>query len=105
MSEDKNTNLVDGRGNSLHIGDEIIMPVKMFGDLLMGKIVGYDRGGVLVSSGQKGQLGATVGRVRIIVDINIQVAPEQKQLVGIFRLVNPQAEEIVQKILDSPLTQ
>lgn len=100
INKDRETGVIDARGNKIEVGSEIILT--NVPKVLLCRVVGYNPGGVSLnpSNNQK-----TPRTIRIISDLTLTLHPNSNYLTDIYRIVNPESEEILAKILNSPLTQ
>lgn len=94
----------DGRGNWLAIGAEVIWTNHKALNQLIGTVVGFDPGGVVVSIDPKDKdKGQTPPRVHFQFKLTLNFDPRIPILMEMFRTVNPESEMILSKILESEL--
>jgi len=105
-AKDPNSDMIpirDGRGNFLTIGSEVVFTGVSSMKHIVGRVVGFDPGGLSVVETNDAKPKATMAKLRIIFDMVIQVPPQSPYVVDLFRIVNPDSETILSKILDSDL--
>lgn len=102
MSEDsKMIPIRDGRGNFLAIGNEIVFTGVNKMNHIVGRVIAFDPGGVSVIETGNNKPQATMAKVRLVFDMTISVPPQQPFIIDLFRIVNPDSETVLSKILDS----
>ena len=98
--EDRKTKIRDGMGNFLSVGDMIVFIKDLQGSV--GRVAEFHPGGVDLAS-VKGK--TTPARLRIVFDMTITIPPGVNFVKDIFRVVNPQNEEVLTKIIEGSPTQ
>jgi hypothetical protein len=90
----------DGRGNFLAIGNEVVFTGVSKMSHMVGKVIGFDPGGMSIVETNENKPKQTMARLRIVFDMTIQVPPQSPYVVDLFRVINPDSEVILAKILD-----
>lgn len=93
----------DGRGNFLSIGSEVVYTGISKMTHMVGRVIGFDPGGMSIVETNDSKPKQTMARVRVIFDMTLTLSPQYPQLMDIFRIVNPDSETILAKILDPSL--
>lgn len=91
----------DGRGNFLAIGNEVVFTGISKMSHMVGKVLSFDPGGMSIVETNDSKPKQTMAKLRIVFDMTIQVPPQAPYVIDIFRIVNPDSEVILGKILDS----
>ena len=105
--KDPNSNMIpirDGRGNFLSIGNEVVFTGVSGMKHMVGRIIGFDPGGMSIVESNDNKPKQTMAKLRIVFDMTIQVPPQAPYIVDLFRIVNPDSETVLSKILDSELS-
>lgn len=107
-NEDKNSDLSsipirDGRGNFLALGNEVVFTGVSKMSHMVGRVIGFDPGGMSIVETNDSKPKQTMAKLRIVFDMTIQVPPQSPYVVDLFRIVNPDSETILSKVLDSDL--
>ena len=109
MSKDKEQDstipIRDGRGNFLALNNEIVFTGLSKMSHIVGRVVGFDPGGMSIVETNDNKPKVTMAKLRLIFDMTIQVPPQAPYITDIFRIVNPDSETVLSKILDSDLNQ
>src|SRR5882724_7214830 len=88
----------DTMGNSLNIGDWVsILPPS--NTIWVGRITEATDGGIDLSI-NKNQRGVTPSKVRLVLDITLNANHQMPVFPNLVRIVTPQGEAAVDKILD-----
>lgn len=94
------TPIRDGRGNFLSVGNEIVFTGVNKMTHITGRVIGFDPGGIsLLDSNSKPR--ETMMKLRVVFDVTLSIPPQAPNIPDIFRIVNPDSEVILGKILDS----
>lgn len=106
MSENKdsNSNMIpirDGRGNFLAIGNEVVFTGLSKMSHMVGRVIGFDPGGMSIVETNDSKPKQTMAKLRVVFDMTIQVPPQSPYVIDMFRIVNPELETVLAKILDS----
>lgn len=83
----------DQLGNTLSENDYVVL---VTGQPLVFKVAAVQEGGLAVPN----QAGTTPAAVRIVADMTIQVNPGGR-INNLLRVVNPQSEDLLKKLLDT----
>lgn len=105
--KDPNSNMIpirDGRGNFLALNNEVVFTGVKNMNHIVGRIVGFDPGGMSIVETNDNKPKQTMARVRLVFDMTIQVPPQFPHIADIFRIVNPDSETVLSKILDSKVS-
>lgn len=108
MTEDKKDSMIpikDGRGNFLALGNEVIFTGVSAMKHMVGRIIGFDPGGLSIVESSDSKSKATAMKLRIVFDMTITVVPQSPFILDLFRIVNPDLETVLSKILDSDIPQ
>jgi hypothetical protein len=84
-------------GNTLHLGSLVHFRPPQ-GHTWVGKILEYNQGGILVAKDR-----GIPARLRIVFDITLSLVPGSTQIADLIRVVNPESENIVGRVLDEPV--
>lgn len=95
----------DGRGNFLAIGNEVVFTGVNKMNHMVGRVVGFEPGGISVIESNDSKPKATMAKVRIVFDMTLQIPPQSPFIIDIFRIVNPDLETVLSKMVDSDLKQ
>lgn len=96
-NDDKKTNIKDGMGNTLSVGDMIIFVPELRGSI--GRVAEYSEGGIDLVSKQGRK---TPARLRIVFDLTLAIPPGVNFVKDLFKVVSPQSEEVLSKIIEGP---
>ena len=104
MSEQKLGEMIpvkDAAGNPLVIGGLVVYTAVKNLNHLIGKVTGYDPGGLsIVDSNDKGGR-QTPARVRISFEMIVALMPGQPAyLAEYYRIINPEQELVIEKALE-----
>jgi hypothetical protein len=91
----------DGRGNFLALGNEVVFTGLSKMSHMVGKVIGFDPGGLSVVETSDNKPKATMAKLRIVFDMTISVPPQSPFVIDMFRIVNPDLEVVLDKMLDS----
>lgn len=103
-SDDKNSQMIpirDGRGNFLSIGNEVLFTGIRDMKHIIGKVISFDPGGVSIIESNDGKPKQTMSKLRVVFDMIISIPPNAPHVIDIFRIINPDNEVIMDKILGS----
>lgn len=103
--EDSMIPIRDGRGNFLSLGNEVVFTGVSKMNHIVGRVVAFDPGGMSIVESNSSKPQQTMAKLRVIYDMTIQVPPQSPYIVDLFRIVNPDSETVLSKILDSDLNQ
>jgi len=107
MTEDKKQDLMipirDGRGNFLSIGSEVVFTGLSKMSHMVGRVLAFDPGGMSIVETNDSKPKQTMAKLRIVFDMTLQVPPQSPYVIDIFRIINPDSEVILAKILDSDI--
>jgi hypothetical protein len=106
MSDDPNNKMIpirDGRGNFLAIDNEVLFTGIRDMKHIVGRIVSFDPGGMSIVETNDSKPKQTMAKLRVVFDMIIQIPPQAPFVIDIFRIINPDSETVLSKILDSDL--
>lgn len=90
----------DGAGNPLTLGSLVVWTGVKNTSHIVGKVVGYDPGGLsVIESGSKNDK-QTPARVKVVFEMTVFIQPGMPILGDYFRIINPNQETIIGKILE-----
>jgi len=104
--KDQNSNMIpirDGRGNFLTIGSEVVFTGVNKMNHMVGRVIGFDPGGMSVIESNDSRPKQTMAKVRLVFDMTLQIPPQSPFIIDLFRVINPDSETVLSKILDSEL--
>ena len=105
-NEEKNNPMIpirDGRGNFLSIGNEVLFTGIRDMKHIVGKVISFDPGGMSVIESNDSKPKQTMSKLRVVFDMVIQIPPNSPYVIDIFRIINPDSETVLSKILESDL--
>lgn len=91
----------DGRGNFLSLNNEVIFTGVSKMSHMVGKVIGFDPGGMSIVETNDNKPKQTMAKLRLVFDVTIQIPPQSPYVIDLFRIINPDSEVILSKILES----
>lgn len=105
-NDDKNSQMIpirDSRGNFLAIGNEVVFTGISKMSHIVGRVLSFDPGGMSIVETNDSKPKQTMAKLRVVFDMTIQVPPQSPYVIDMFRIVNPDSETVLSKILESDL--
>lgn len=94
------SNCKDVKGNTLEVGHFVTIVPRM--DMLwIAKVVEVSDGGMMLAIDKKNS-GITPAKIRLILDITLQANPQMPVFSPIVRIVTPEAEDLLNKVMEEP---